>query len=53
MIVTSNRNNAPHSVYEIARPGGQILGVVTRMTASDPTARPTVEKILASCKFVK
>ena len=51
MVVTSSKGDARHIVYEITRPGGNILGVVTRTFPADPASQTTVEKILNSCKF--
>ena len=53
MIVPRTKGEAVYDVYVVARPEGSILAVVTRHFPSDPTAKPTIERIISSCKFDK
>lgn len=53
MIIPSTRGDAQNLVYEIARPGGQIFAVATRLIPNEPTGKPISEKILKSFRFTK
>ena len=53
MVIPSTRKDAQYLVYQMARPGGQIFMVASRHLPTDSTAKPTLEKILASFRFSK